>query len=62
MSHPKRILRPTRSEVAPPVTSPPVYRGDIDARGTAQNLVPRSLWVDFWDTLFFIFAGVASVC
>ena len=61
MSHQKRILRPTRSDVAPPVTSPPVYRGDIDARGTAQNLVPRSLWVDFWDTLFFIFAGVASV-
>lgn len=61
MSHPKRILRPTRSDVAPPVTSLPVYRGDIDTRGETQDLVPRSFWVDFWDTLFFIFAGVASV-
>ena len=61
MSHPKRILRPTRSDVAPPVTSLPVYRGDIDTRGKTQDLVPRSFWVDFWDTLFFIFAGVASV-
>lgn len=61
MSHPKRILRPTRSEVAPPVTSPPVYRGDISAKGSHQNVVPKSFWVDFWDTLFFIFAGVASV-
>jgi len=23
--------------------------------------VPRSFWVDFWDTLFFIFAGVAAL-
>ncbi len=61
MSHQKRVLRPIRSDVAPPVTSPPVYRGDIDARGTAQDLVPRSLWVDFWDTLFFIFAGIAAL-
>ena len=61
MSHQKRVLRPIRSDVAPPVTSPPVYRGDIDARGAAQDLVPRSLWVDFWDTLFFIFAGVAAL-
>lgn len=61
MSHQKRVLRYIRSDVAPPVTSPPVYRGDIDARGTAQDLVPRSLWVDFWDTLFFIFAGIASL-
>jgi len=61
MSHQKRVLRPIRSDVAPPVTSPPVYRGDIDTRGAAQDLVPRSFWVDFWDTLFFIFAGVAAL-
>mgnify|MGYP001010343832 CR=1 FL=1 len=61
MSHQKRVLRPIRSDVAPPVTSPPVYRGDIDTRGAAQDLVPRSFWVNFWDTLFFIFAGVAAL-
>ena len=61
MSHQKRVLRPIRSDVAPPVTSPPVYRGDIDTRGESQDLVPRSFWVNFWDTLFFIFAGIAAL-
>lgn len=61
MPHQKRVLRPIRSDVAPPVTSPPVYRGDIDTRGESQDLVPRSFWVDFWDTLFFIFAGIAAL-
>ena len=61
MSHQKRVLRPIRSDVALPVTSPPVYRGDIDTRGEAQDLVPRSFWVGFWDTVFFIFAGVAAL-
>ena len=61
MPHQKRTLRPTRSEVAPPVTSPPVYRGDISAKGSHQDVVPKSFWVGFWDAAFFIFAGASSI-
>lgn len=58
---PSSQLSKNNVKLVPTPTEPPVYRGDLELRGTHQDIVPRSFWTGFTDTAFFIFAGVASL-